>query len=332
MAKYSVKYGLKKQRRWPYLAAACLVFISTGFFMSTRAPATDSALVTDTVNYVLDQSATADEATPQPKIIDPLPWPSYGQAAYGVTNDGVLATSTDELDQVPIASLAKVITALVILDKKPLVPGEQGPNILLTENDEALYREYVAKNGTVTPVKAGIQISQYQALQAVLMHSANNISDTLVNWAFGSMEEYIKYANDFIQEYGLTDTTIADASGYSPDTKSTAADMVKAGILYVQNPVLREIAQQPNTLLPFAGAIYNKNAVHNEERVLGIKIGFTEQAGRTFLVADLRGDSDKEIAVASVLGADTMTTAMRDAETLLKKGNKSHDGLLKPSH
>ena len=331
MAKYSAKYGLKKQRRWPHLTVVGLLLMGMGTTLYERIASSDTKLVLDSVNQALDQPAIVDAAD-ELKLIDSLPWPAYGQAAYGVTNDGVLATSSDQLEQVPIASLAKVITALVVLDKKPLTLGEQGPQITFTADDEALYNEYVAKNGTVTPVKSGISISQYQALQAVLMHSANNISDTLVIWAFGSMDAYIAYANEFAKERGLINTNIADASGYSPDTKSTAADMVKAGILYVQNPVLKEIAQQPNAILPFAGAITNRNAIHNEEGVVGIKIGFTEEAGRTFMVADLRNESEKGISVASVLGAYAMPIAMRDAEALLRSGNMSHDGLAKPSH
>lgn len=276
---------------------------------------------------LMSRSASTTPAVQQLKITTPLPWPNYGQAAYGVIDDGVLARSNETAKPVPIASLAKTITALAILKQEPLATGEQGPMITLTEEDEASYREYIAKSGTVIQVKAGVQISEYQALEAMLLPSANNIADTLARWAFGSVDAYNTYANNMLKEAGVSQTTVADASGYSPLTKSTASDMVKIGILYIQNPVLREIAQQPNATIPFTGIVYNYNSTVNKDGVIGIKIGFTEQAGRTFLAADIRANNNNEISVAAVLGASSMPTAMQDATRLLKTGNVGHEQL-----
>lgn len=103
--------------------------------------------------------------------------------------------------------------------------------------------------------------------------------------------------------------------------------MVKIGLLYMQNPVLQEIALQPKATIPFAGVIYNNNAFHNEDGIVGIKIGFTEEAGKTFLVADVKAANKDEISVAAVLGAKSMTTATQDAERLLKSGKIGHDQL-----
>lgn len=75
-----------------------------------------------------------------------LPWPSYGQAAVGILGADVVAQHGDQ-KPVPIASVAKVITSLAVLQKKPLQPGEQGPTIRLNATDTALYNQYVAKEG-----------------------------------------------------------------------------------------------------------------------------------------------------------------------------------------
>lgn len=326
MGKYTLRYGYRKNRRWPF--GLLIVVTAIGVFSITGAKKPADDPVTDAVVSKVVPTVEAEESTDL-KIEAPLAWPVYGQSAYGVVKDGVLAQSEDNAQKVPIASLAKTITALAILERKPLKPGEQGPMITFTDADVALYRDYLAKDGTVVPVVAGEQISQYQALQAMLLPSANNISDTAAIWAFGSMDEYVAYANHLIKEYGITNTYIADASGYSPDTVSTAADMVKIGILYMQNPILREIASQQSAILPVAGTVANYNSAYNGNGIIGIKVGYTEQAGRTFLVADVQGSNKDQISVAAVLGANSMPEAMKDAERILRSGNGEHDKLPK---
>lgn len=264
----------------------------------------------------------------QPKITAPMPWPGYGRSAYGVQGNGVLAASQNEEQPVPIASLAKVITALAILEKKPLGTGQQGPLITITEKDVASYNEYLSRNGAVVPVEAGEQISQYQAMQAMLMSSANNMSDTLVQWAFGSVEEYSAYANKMVRDLGLSKTTVADASGFSPQTTSTAHDMVQLGILYMQNPVLKEIAMQPEATIPVAGLIPNYNSAMNREGLIGIKVGNTDEAGRCFMLADIRNAGSREIiSVTVVLGAPHIQNAMQDAQKVISAGNSGYDQL-----
>jgi D-alanyl-D-alanine carboxypeptidase (penicillin-binding protein 5/6) len=44
-------------------------------------------------------------------------------------------------------------------------------------------------------VQLGEELSEYQALQALLLPSANNIAETLARWAFGSIDAYNAYAN-----------------------------------------------------------------------------------------------------------------------------------------
>lgn len=329
MGIYTIEHGYRKNRRWP-LVCLTVLLIPTVSYLAISTYRNNQPKPQKVAAQLMSQPASVlPVAAAQPKMTSPLPWPTYGQAAYGVTDDGVLASSSEAAEQVPIASLAKVITALAILKQKPLAPGEQGPMITLTAEDEALYREYVAKSGTVVPVKAGVQISQYQALQAMLLPSANNISDTLARWAFGSVEAYNAYANEMLRELGISQTTIADASGYSSETKSTASDMVKIGILYMQNPVLQEIASQPQATIPFTGTVYNNNDAINKDGVIGIKIGYTEAADNTFLVADVKEGNKDEIAVTAVLGARSLPTAMRDAKVLLKSGNSGHELLPK---
>jgi len=257
-----------------------------------------------------------------------MPWPQYGQAAYGVPMNNVVTVSSDSAKPVPMASLTKVITALAILKQKPIEQGEQGPMITLSQQDVEIFSDYVRKNGAVVAVEAGEQISEYQALQAMLMPSANNMAESLAIWAFGSNSSYVAYANNMLKEAGITDTTIADASGFSKHSVSTAADLVKIGNIYLQNDLLRGIAQQNEAKVPVAGLIKNYNSLVNKDGVIGIKVGNTDEAGRCFLVADIRKISNGEtVSIAAVLGAPNLQTAMHDGVAILNAGDSGYDQL-----
>ncbi|MBX4201978.1 hypothetical protein KW803_03780 [Candidatus Saccharibacteria bacterium] len=158
-----------------------------------------------------------------------LPWPSTGQAALGAKNYGVLASNNVD-DAVPIASIAKVIAAMAVLQQKPLAAGAQGPMITLDSKDLDFYNYYYLNDGSAAKVALGEQISEYQALQAMLIPSANNLADSLTRWAFGSDTAYAAYANQMLKSMGLTNTAVAGASGFADDATSTASDLVTIGI------------------------------------------------------------------------------------------------------
>ena len=166
---------------------------------------------------------------PPPKkkavLSKPIVWPAYGQSAYGVVGYGVVGTSVEQQQPVPIASLAKTITALAVLQKKPLEPGQTGPVITITAADAALYNVYLNKGGAVAHVEVGQQLSQYDAMQIMLLHSANNVTQNLAVWAFGSEEAYTAYANTMVKKMGLKNTNVADATGFSSQTVSTAPNI-----------------------------------------------------------------------------------------------------------
>lgn len=135
-----------------------------------------------------------------------------------------------------------------------------------------------------------------------------------------------------LKDLGLEETIVADdASGYSPNTVSSAEDLTELGFLYMQEPVLREIAMTKQATIPVAGTIYNANSFINTDGVVGIKIGNTDEAGKCFLAASVRqtSESTEEVSIAVVLGAQNFNTAAEDAGTILKAGNNGHDKLKK---
>lgn len=246
--------------------------------------------------------------------------PPSAQSAIGVAGQGVLKTYGDNVPR-PIASVSKVVTALVILDKKPLKVGEQGDQITLTQADVDNYNEYVAKLGSVVPVEVGEQISQYQALQALLLPSSNNMADTLAVWAYGSLDDYVVAANNYAQSKGLNNTTLADASGFSPKTVSTAEDLIKIADIAMSNKVISEIVAQKEATIPVAGAIKNVNFLLGKDGIDGIKTGNTDEAGYCLLAsATIPLEDGKIIRVYSVvLGSESRPLSMSGAHDLINK-------------
>lgn len=251
-----------------------------------------------------------DNVIPAPNIA----WSPYGEQVITLTGTGLSASNGGQ-GTFPTASTAKVMMALVILQKKPLALGEQGPNIPVTDAIVAQYREELAANESVVAVTAGEQLTEYQALEAMLVPSATNIADLLASWGFGSISDYIKVANQMAVSLGMTQTHFADASGFSPGTVSSATDLVKLGQAALQNPVITQIVAKPTVDLPIAGTLHNFNIALGQSGINGIKTGNTDEAGGVLLFSAPYGS---HTIVGATMRAPDLGTALHDAPEILE--------------
>lgn len=250
-----------------------------------------------------------------------ISWPTDSIAAIGAEGYGVLASSPRSNTPAPTASLAKMITVLSVLKQKPLAKGQQGPTLTMTQADVDSYWNYVNQDGSVAKVAVGEQLTQYQALEAVLIPSANNMADTMAKWAFGSMDAYRTYATSYLKELGLTNTIVgADASGLSPTTTSTPGDLVKLGAIAMQNPVIAEIVNKTSATLPVAGTVRNSNHLLGLDGVNGIKTGNSDEArGCVLISAEYSVAPGKTVnIIVSVMGAPTLRAALAEGQALLQ--------------
>lgn len=285
------------------LALFIVFFLAIGLFQYSRPIPSVNGL------------AALTSPTTSPAIV--LAWPPYGQGALAAQGYGLLHTNGEQ-KAVPMASVAKVVTALAVLKQKPLAAGEQGPNITITSEDVAIYNNYYSQDGSVVRVETGEQISEYQALQALLIPSANNIADTLVRWAFGTNENYLAYANNMVADMGLGSTKIADASGFSPQSVSSAQDLARLGLAAMDNSILAAIVSQQTAELPVVGMVNNVNWLLGNDGVVGIKTGNTTEAGGCFLFAAKRTISGQDVTlVGALMQAPDLNTAIKDARTVV---------------
>ena len=211
-----------------------------------------------------------------------MPWPSTGNSAIGAQYFGPLLSNNDD-SSVPIASTAKIFTALLVNNKNP-IKGD-GDKLVIDNHDVQIMQEYISKNGSILPVKIGQALTQKEAMQALLIVSANNIADTLAIKTFGSVDAYVSYANTTLKEWGFVNTNIADASGYSALTKSTASELVKAADMLISNPDLAQIVNTAQIESANIGIIQNTNKILGTNGVIGIKTGNTDEAGGCFVLA-----------------------------------------------
>lgn len=222
-----------------------------------------------------------------------------GAAAVG-TLDGGLKLKFGDDRQYPTASIAKTITMLTVLNAKPLTADEAGPTITMTTNDEALWQQTVAANGTNIAVTAGEKLTERQMINGIMLRSANNLADSLAVWAFGSMDNYRAAATSWLEKNGLKDTVIGpDASGLDPATRSTVSDMFKVCQLAMQNPALRAVVAQTSAAWPDGTQIVNTNPYIGKNGYIGIKSGHTDAAGYTLLSAN---SYEGKVILAVVLG------------------------------
>lgn len=236
----------------------------------------------------------------------------------GAVGYGVLETHGSGTP-IPTASTIKILTALAVLRQKPLTSGETGPFITITQEDIDSYRSFIARDGSVVAIEPDEQLSEYDALEALLLPSANNIAVTLARWAFGSIGAYNTYANTYAKELGMTQTTVTDPSGFDPTTVSTPHDLVILGETAMANPIIAEIAAQSTAEIPVQGTIRNVNFLLGQDGIVGLKTGNNDQDPGAFLFASKQVIGTQTIAIiGAVMNGPDLWTAMNDSIVLLR--------------
>lgn len=254
---------------------------------------------------VAPAAASAEQYTAPTTAAPELTFPDYGATAVQALGfDDSLTTSGDDQPRA-IASISKVISALVVLDSHPLDDGD-GPTITFDADDAALYDAYLARDGKVAPMPAGLRLTERQALEVSLIESANNYADALATWAFGSTDAYVAAADEWLDENGLTSTTVVEPTGMSPENTSTATDLLSLGRLALAHPVVAEIVRTETTTIPGVGEIENSNELLGLDGVSGIKTGTLDEAGACLLFSADYTIAGQDVTVVGVMlgGAD----------------------------
>ncbi|MFB8127884.1 serine hydrolase [Streptomyces bacillaris] len=243
-----------------------------------------------------------------------LSWPGQGQSAVMVDGVGSLG-SEGEQKSAPIASVAKVMTAYVILKEHPLKGDEQGETITADQKAED---ESKNADESVAPLKNGQKLSLRQMLQLLMIPSGNNAARLLARWDAGSEDAFVDKMNDAAKDLGMTDSTYTDPSGLDKATVSTATDQLKLAQAVMKNDVFRTIVDMPEIEIEgIDGKIYNNNTLLLQPGVSGIKTGSSTPAGGNLLwSANTKVDGKVLWIYGAVMGQQAGTGRVYDSLSL----------------
>jgi D-alanyl-D-alanine carboxypeptidase (penicillin-binding protein 5/6) len=229
-----------------------------------------------------------------------LPWPSKGQGAVQVPALGFAANS-GETTPVPVASLTKLATAVVILRDHPVPANASGPSITLTASDVAEYDKDAHSDESVIAVAVGEVLTERQLLEGLLARSANNIAFTLAVWDAGSEAAFVVKMNALAASLGMTSSHYVDASGFDQHSVSSAVDCLKVAAAAMAIPTFAEVAAKSSVTLPLVGTLPNLVTEIGSNGVVGIKSGYTSEAGGCMVLAAERVIAGRPVLVLAVV-------------------------------
>jgi serine-type D-Ala-D-Ala carboxypeptidase (penicillin-binding protein 5/6) len=248
-------------------------------------------------------------------------WPEGGQAAVQIGPARVHAGPNQHA--APIASVAKVMTAYLVLRDRPLRLGGEGPTITLTRADVSDTDRRRAQRESVVSVAAGERLSERQALEALLLPSANNIAEVLARWDAGSVDRFVAWMNATARSLGMTHTRYTDPSGYDDATVSTAADQVRIVDRAMRLPVFASIVATPSAWLPVAGTVHNTDTLLGHGGFVGVKTGSDDAAGGCFAFRAVRWIDGRRTTITGVVlgqpGRDRIAAGLSAAAAMVDR-------------
>lgn len=202
-----------------------------------------------------------------------------------VTGEVVYAKNTNEVT--PIASVTKLMTAMVVLDAQ-LALDEY---ISISDEDVDMLK------GTSSRLSVGTTATRADLMQLALMASENRAAAALGRNYPGGSQRFVRAMNLKAQELGMKHTYFVDSSGLNSANVSTAEDLVKMVKAAYQYPEIRQITTQasyqlytPDRINPL-NFVNTNGLVRNSDWAIGLsKTGFISEAGRCLVMqAEIAG-------------------------------------------
>ncbi|WP_324289663.1 D-alanyl-D-alanine carboxypeptidase, partial [Streptomyces sp. H27-G5] len=254
-----------------------------------------------------------------------VPWPAKGQGAVRVPGSGDIGVFGEQ-KRVPIASVAKVMTAYVLLQGHPLRQGEDGPRVAV--DAKAVAEGASEDESRVEGLVAGTTFSQRDMLKMLMIPSGNNIARLLARWDTGSDLEasFVEKMNTAAKALGMNDTTYTDPSGLDAGTISTATDQLKLAEAVMRDAAFRAVVALPSAdIKGLPQTLYNNNDLLTVDglSVRGIKTGSNTPAGGALMWAAYKTVGDQTPLIVGTLMDQRATGPDLNAENslLLVKAN-----------
>ncbi|QQE77183.1 D-alanyl-D-alanine carboxypeptidase family protein [Alicyclobacillus sp. SO9] len=274
-------------RRWLVLLLLAVILLATfKVSLPVRAGTLEQNVHSEKIDW--------KQKKPKPVLVE-------GEYALGVPSLGGVFMKSSNQASAPIASLTKMMTAVLVIEAHPLGKNQSGPSIHFNQRDVQILHSDIANGDSVVQIKNGETMTERQALEALLIPSGDNIATKLAQWVSGSVPKFVAKMNSTAESWGMIHTHYADTSGVDPKTISDAQDQWLMAAKFMTFPVLREIVSQKSASVPVAGTVYNYNMLLGTDGIVGIKTGNTSQAGGNLAAAQRLSQNHKSILLISVI-------------------------------
>lgn len=226
--------------------------------------------------------------TPDPKK---LQLASVSALVIDVTNGRTLYEKNPQT-VVPIASVTKLMTAVVVLDAKL----DLNETLTVDENDRDTLKS------TWSRIRFGTQVSRRDALNLALMSSENRMASALARHYPGGRSAFIAAMNRKAKKLGMNDSRFVDATGLSSANVSTARDLALLLGHASGYPLIRDFSTRDQRAIRFAKPNYGLQffttnpLVKNENWQVSLqKTGYTDEAGRCVVM--LAKPGNRQLAI-----------------------------------
>ncbi|EIK93307.1 D-alanyl-D-alanine endopeptidase [Pseudomonas sp. M47T1] len=203
---------------------------------------------------------------------------------------------------VPIASVSKLMTAMVVLDAKQDMNEMIDVDISHTPE----------MKGVFSRVKLGSELNRHDMMLIALMSSENRAATTLAHHYPGGYNAFINAMNAKARSLGMSHTHYVEPTGLSINNVSTARDLSKLLIAAQHYPMLRELSTTPEKTVFFKKPNYSLG-FHNTDHLINknnwdirlTKTGFTNQAGHCLVLLTTMGNRPVAMVILDAFGKFT---------------------------
>lgn len=256
----------------------------------------------------LSPQLTPSSAANVEQVLANFPHPT----AVGYLHDPQIRSN--DFEKHSIASITKIVTALVCLEQAPL--PQHNFTHTFDAADEQLTAEIAELDGVVAPTPQGSTVTAAELLDATLLASANNYAVIYSREVFGSDAQFLAAASDWLQRHGLADTEIADASGLNPANRATTADLIKLGQIALEHPTVAAVIRKTEVTIPGIGTFQNTNPFSHNPDNRGIKTGTLDEGYYNLLAAAAGTHQDAPYTAITVV-LQRPNQEQRDADSRL---------------